>query len=192
VVRSRVRLLAAVAILGLVATTNGQSARRLATIEGLRQFPGYFHLQQVVVRGELVDTGSRATLRTEEHEIRLLGSRDKRPTGPVEVRATFIDVGKLEPGDGRLTGYERQDDDRWPRPGEELLLNVSGVSVITPGAPASMRILALEPWRFDGRPVTLVGQFRGRNLFGDVPGAPRKSQYDFVLKAGDAALWVST
>jgi hypothetical protein len=39
--------------------------------------------------------------------------------------------------------------------------------------------------------VTLVGQFRGRNLFGDLPSAPGKSRFDFVLRAADAALWVT-
>jgi hypothetical protein len=64
------------------------------------------------------------------------------------------------------------------------------VAVHTPGAPLSARVLALEPWRFDGQPVTVVGQFRGRNLFGDLPDSPRKSPHDFVLKSGDAAVWV--
>ena len=169
-----------------------QSSRRLTTIESLHQFPGYFHLQQVLVHGELVQTGSRATLRTDEHEIRLLvGAGARTATGTVAVRGMLIDVGKLEQGDARLTGYDRPTDDRWPRPGEELLLIVASVTPTSPGAPLSMRTLTLEPWRFDGQTVTLVGQFRGRNLFGDLPGAPRRSQYDFVLKSGDAALWTT-
>ena len=172
-------------------TLLAQAGRRITTVESLRQFPGYFHLQQVLVRGDLTEVGSRAMLRTDEHEIRLLvGAGTRVVPGPVEVRGMLIDVGKLEAGDARLVAYERPTDDRWPRPGEELVLSVSGVSLTTAGAPLSMRSLALEPWRFDGQAVTLVGQFRGRNLFGDLPGAPRKSNYDFVLKSGDAALWV--
>lgn len=168
-----------------------QTTRRLTTVDALRQFPGFYHLQPVLVRGELVESGTRVTLRTEEHEIRLLVDRSARlAAGPVEVRGTLFDVGRLEPGDGRLNAYERPADSPWPKPGEELLIQASSVTAHTPGAPLSVRVLALEPWRFDGQSVTLTGQFRGRNLFGDLPGAPRKSQYDFVLKNGDAFVWV--
>jgi hypothetical protein len=38
--------------------------------------------------------------------------------------------------------------------------------------------------------VTITGQFRGRNLFGDLPEAPAQNRYQFVLRAGDAAVWV--
>ena len=38
--------------------------------------------------------------------------------------------------------------------------------------------------------VTIVGQFRGRNLFGDLPEAPATNRFQFVLRSGDAALWV--
>jgi hypothetical protein len=37
----------------------------------------------------------------------------------------------------------------------------------------------------------VVGQFHGRNLFGDLPSAPGKSRYDFVLRSADAAVWVT-
>ena len=54
-----------------------------------------------------------------------------------------------------------------------------------------MRALALEPWRFDGQTVTVIGNFRGRNLFGDLPDAPGKSRYDFVLRGAEGAVWVT-
>lgn len=187
--RRALLIIAVVAVAGVCLPA--QTTRRLTTIDALRQFPGFYHLQPVLVRGELVTNGERITLRTEEHEIRLLVDRDTRTAaGPVEVRGTLLDVGRLEPGDGRLSAYQRPADAEWPRPGEELLVQASSVAVHTPGAPLSPRVLVLEPWRFDGRPVTVTGQFRGRNLFGDLPGAPRKSQYDFVLKNGDAVVWV--
>jgi hypothetical protein len=174
---------------GISVTTQG--TRRLTTVDALRQFPGFYHLQPVLVRGELVEQNARISLRTEEHEIRLLVDPNTRVApGPVEVRGTLLDVGRLEPGDGRLNAYERPADLPWPKPGEELLIQVASATAHTPGAPLSPRVLALEPWRFDGQSVTLTGQFRGRNLFGDLPGAPRKSQYDFVLKNGDAFVWV--
>ena len=40
------------------------------------------------------------------------------------------------------------------------------------------------------RPVKVVGQFRGANLFGDVPDLPGRDADAFVLKDGDTAIWV--
>ncbi len=166
-------------------------SRRLTTVDALRQFPGYFHLQPVLVRGELAEAGGRFMLRSDEQEIRVLLNEARHVEGPVEVRAQLIDVGRLEPGDPRLASYGARDEDRWPRPGEELLLSVTSVASAQPNTTATVRALALEPWKFEGQKATLVGQFRGRNLFGDLPDAPKKSRYDFVLKVADAALWVT-
>jgi hypothetical protein len=41
-----------------------------------------------------------------------------------------------------------------------------------------------------GRSVKVVGQFRGANLFGDVPDLPGRDTEAFVLKDGDTAIWV--
>ena len=167
------------------------ATRRLTTVDALRQYPGFFHLQPVLLRGELTEAGPRIMLRSDEHEIRVLMNEARHVDGQVEVRAQLIDVGRLERGDPRLASYGPRDEERWPRPGEELLLSATSISAAQPQTSPSVRALALEPWKFDGQTVTLVGQFRGRNLFGDLPDAPKKSRYDFVLKAADAALWVT-
>ena len=39
--------------------------------------------------------------------------------------------------------------------------------------------------------MTVVGRFRGRNLYGDLPDAPGKSRWDFVLQSANAAIWVT-
>jgi hypothetical protein len=57
---------------------------------------------------------------------------------------------------------------------------------------ATVRSLTLEPWKFDGQTVTVVGNFRGRNLFGDLAGSPNKSRYDFVLRGTEGAVWVTS
>lgn len=166
-------------------------ARRLTTVDALRQYPGYFHLQPVLLRGELAGAGQRIMFRSDEQEIRLLLNEARHLDGPVEVRAQLIDVGRLQPGDPRLASYGPRDEERWPRPGEELLLSATSIAPAQPQTSPSVRALALEPWKFEGQTVTVVGQFRGRNLFGDLPDAPKKSRYDFVLKAADASLWVT-
>lgn len=187
----RVRV-AVLAFLLVAAGATAQSPVRLTTIDGLRQFPSYFHLQTVVVRGTVARTDTRVSLRTDAHELRLLlPAGTTVPDGAAEARGTFVDVGKLEQGDPRLTGYERPNTDTWPRPGEELLLRVDRILEAPARSALSLRILALEPWKYDGQTVTVIGQFRGRNLFGDQPGTPKVSPSDFVLRHGDASVWVT-
>jgi hypothetical protein len=177
---------------GAAASAPAQPAvRRLATVDALRQYPGFFHLQPVVLRGELAETAARLMLRSDANEIRILLDDASRPDGLVEVRGQMLDVGRLQPGDPRLARYERLDEERWPAPGEELLVSATSVMPAPPGSTPSLRALALEPWKFTGQPVTLTGQFRGRNLFGDLPDSPRTSPHDFVLKVADAAVWVT-
>jgi hypothetical protein len=168
------------------------ATRRLTTIDALRQFPGFFHMQPVLVRGELSGEGARVMLRADEHEMRVLLNDVRSLAGPVEVRAQSIDIGRLEPGDPRIAAYVgTRDEERWPRPGEELVLNVTGIAPAQPASSPSIRAIALEPWRFVDQKVSLVGQFRGRNLFGDLPAGPSKTKFDFVLRAADAAVWVT-
>jgi hypothetical protein len=168
--------------------------RRLTTIDALRQYPGFYHLQNVLVRGEFATEGTRMFLRSDDqYEIRVvLDEGVTAGKGVVDSRGTFLDVGRLEPADPRAGSFaEGRDAEKWPRPGEELILRVSTTSDTQPAPAASVRSLAIEPWRFDGQTVTVTGNFRGRNLFGDLPGAPRKSRYDFVLRGTEGAVWVT-
>jgi hypothetical protein len=191
-VSRRIRLVAALLLLmpGVLAAQG--NARRLTTIAAIRQFPGYYHLQNVTLRGELVPDAARPLLRSEDGEMRVTFEGTQAKSGQVEVRALLMDVGRLEPGDPRLGKYnETRTADNWPRPGEELLLRVSSVAEAQPATTPSVRALALEPWKFDGEKVTIVGNFRGRNLFGDTADAPGKGRYDFVLRSAEAAVWVT-
>lgn len=185
----------AATVLVLVAAGDAASqgpVRRLATVAALREYPSYFHLQNVLLQGELVENGTQIVLRGGERDVPVILKDLTTPAGLVEVRGQVIDVGRLEPGDARVTAYaQARNFDPWPRPGEELVLTVSNVGAAQAPASASVRALALQPWRFDGQKVTIVGQFRGRNLFGDLPSAPGKSRYDFVLRSADAAVWVT-
>ncbi len=190
-----------VLLLALTAATAGaqNAARRLTTIEALREYSGFYHLQNVVLRGELVESGGRLVLRSDANEMRaVLNGGVSGTEGPVEVRGQMIDVGRLEPGDPRAARDVRTggdpalpaDAERWPRPGDELFLRLSRITEAQP-SPSSVRALALEPWKYDGQKITVTGNFRGKNLFGDLPGAPAKSRYDFVLRSAEAAIWVT-
>jgi hypothetical protein len=190
------------------------SGRHLTTIDALRRFSGYFHLQNVVLRGEFVDvaasrdvngstrrgggsaeaggTGPRLALRSGENEMQVILNDVNPVEGPVEVRGQLIDVGRLTAADPRLSRYEnRPDPEHWPMPGEELVLSVTAVAKPAPDGAATLRSIALEPWKYEGQTVTVTGQFGGRNLFGDVPAAPAKDKYDFVLRNTEGALWVT-
>jgi hypothetical protein len=198
--RLAVLVVSAVAAAAAVAQSGSNpAARRLTTIEALRQFSGYYHLQNVLLRGELTESGVRLVLRSDTDEMRvILNEGVSTADGPVEVRGQLIDVGRLEAGDSRAAREPRPGQDpsadveRWPRPGEELFVRLSRVSEADAATPApSVRALALEPWRFQGQKVTVTGNFRGKNLFGDLPGAPGKSRYDFVLRGAEGAIWVT-
>ncbi len=167
------------------------NARRLTTIAAIRQFPGYYHLQNVTLRGEFVENGPRIMLRSDDQELRVYLKDGTGRSGAVEVRGQVLDIGRLQPDDPRIPTGDNRDPDHWPKPGEELVVNLTSVAEAPPATTASVRALALEPWKFDGQTVTLTGNFRGRNLFGDLPDAPGKSRYDFVLRGAEGAIWVT-
>jgi hypothetical protein len=44
--------------------------------------------------------------------------------------------------------------------------------------------------RLPGKTTRILGQFRGRNLFGDLPAGSARGKDDWVLKDGETAMWV--
>lgn len=177
----------------LQAQSPSAATRRLATVEALRQFPGFYHLQNVVLRGEIVEDGRRLLLRANEHDIPVVLAEGVTTTsGPVEVRGQLIDVGRLDPNDPRVTRVaDGADPERWPRPGEELFVRLTNITSAQPVIGLTVRALALEPWRWEGQKISVLGNFRGRNLFGDLPGAPGTSRFDFVIRGAEGAVWVT-
>lgn len=182
----------------MVTVTAQPPTRRATTIAALRNYPGFYHQQTVLVVGEIKGDQERATIGTEQGAIRLV-AREAPREGHAEARGQFLDIGRLSQDDPRLIPFNLLDriraayQERWPKPGEELLLMLSGTA--PPPAASSiseppLRAVVLEPQRFENQKITLVGQFRGRNLFGDLPEAPIQHRHSFVLRSGDAALWV--
>jgi len=202
---------------GAAGSARAQTGRHLTTIDALRRFSGYYHLQNVVLRGELVEvaagrditasspraggTGGSAVVASGAVRMALRGGDDEMQVllndvspldGPIEVRGQLIDVGRLTADDPRLARYDNKPDaEHWPKPGEELLLSINAVAKADPTPQPTIRALALEPWKFEGQSVTVTGQFGGRNLFGDLPAAPAKDKYEFVMRNVDAAVWVT-
>jgi hypothetical protein len=171
--------------------------RRATTITAIRSYPGFYHQQTVLVVGDIKGSIERATIGTDEGAITLVAR--ELSEGKVEARGQLLDIGRMSQDDPRLIPFNLLErmraayQERWPKPGEELILMLGGLA---PPPSASditappLRALAMEPAKFDGQRVTITGQFRGRNLFGDLPEAPAQNRYQFVLRSGDAAVWV--
>ena len=87
------------------ATSQG-AVRSLATVASLYRYVGYFHLQEVLLHGEFVESGARIVLRGGERDITVLLNSARTASGAVEVRGQLLDVGRLEPGDPRLAAYD--------------------------------------------------------------------------------------
>jgi hypothetical protein len=68
---------------------------------------------------------------------------------------------------------------------------VDGAAAAEPMNAPSVRHLALDPGRYIDQEVTVVGRFRGKNLYGDMPEAAGAGRYDFVLQSADASIWVT-
>ena len=65
-----------------------------------------------------------------------------------------------------------------------------------PKKPIDARDVTLEslvtmPGKRDGETVRVVGKFRGRNLYGDLPGSSRQKGADWVIKDDAFAVWVA-
>lgn len=62
---------------------------------------------------------------------------------------------------------------------------------VTAAPTLPLEALVTHPDKQDGRLVRVVGQFRGRNLFGDLPSSSERSRSDWVLKDDVFAIWVT-
>jgi hypothetical protein len=60
-----------------------------------------------------------------------------------------------------------------------------------PSEEVALEDLLRRPGQWDGRKVSVVGQFRGANLFGDLPSASRRKSSDWVIKNDVFAVWVT-
>jgi hypothetical protein len=175
------------------------STRKVATIAALARFPFFFHTQPVRVRGQASERQGLFQLEREAARIWLVpGSGGKLPDAGKESEVTglYLDVGRLDRTDTRVTadlgGLSQKVLNReWPAPGELLVIVVENAVAAEPMNAPSVRHVALDPGRYADQEVTIVGRFRGKNLYGDLPEAPGKGRYDFVLQSADASLWVT-
>jgi len=174
------------------------TTERVATVAGLTAYPSFFHGQQILVRAEVFGDAQTVWLVDNDAKVAALAVPPPTPGAQdtVEVRGVFWDVGRLDAHDPRLgsqdvsTLSERLLQKPWPGIGELPLVVANHVATAERLPATTVGALALEPYRYVDQTVTVVGRFRGRNLYGDLPEAPGRSRWDFVLLSGDSAVWV--
>lgn len=189
------------AALVAASVVSGQGpTRRATTLEAIRQYPVFFHLQPILVRAELRVEERRATLISgDSRAIAVVAPGVGGGSGEQEVRGEVWDLGRMEPTDPRLVGKDLRSvlgidpSAPWPRPGEVIVVNVRDAEPAQPLTAPSVRNLALAPERYVGQEVTVQGQFRGRNLFADLPQAPPggDGRSEFVIRSAGGAVWVT-
>jgi hypothetical protein len=59
------------------------------------------------------------------------------------------------------------------------------------GTPVTLPELLSRMTELEGEVVRVVGRFRGRNLFGDLPPRSQKGAQDWVIKSERAAVWIT-
>jgi hypothetical protein len=182
--------------LAICSTMAAQTVTRRATnIAALLAYPGFFHTRPIVVVGTVALKNDELRVSDGNESIHLV-YKGTAPDGLDEIRGELWDIGRMKPDDPRLRGYDLRatfhmdPDAPWPRAGEVSAIIATSVSPAAPSQTPTIRALVLDPARYLDQKVTISGQFGGRNLLGDLPDAPGKSRYDFVLRSADAAIWV--
>jgi hypothetical protein len=189
----------AAALLAASVVSGQTLARRAATIQAIQTYPAFYNGQPVLLRAELQQDGDRATLVAGDHRLPALLKAGVSGSGLLLIRGEVWDLGRMQPDDVRLSGRDlrqflgAEGTGSWPRPGEVVIVNVTAAEPAESLAAPSVRNLALAPERYADQRVTVKGQFRGRNLYGDLPQAPAdgNGRRDFVMRSADSAIWVT-
>jgi hypothetical protein len=184
-------------LLLLTAPAAGQPLDRIATTaQALVANPIFFNGKRIVIRHTIKETGRLSELDGTAKPVYVFW-RDKPGGSDGEIRGDFYDLGRMLEGDQRFSSYdftpviEAANHGRWPaRDQIFVILAATFVDGPAPTAP-TVRAISMLPEQFDNREVTLIGRFRGGNLFGDLPQGVAKSKWDFVLQSADAAIWIT-
>jgi hypothetical protein len=184
-------------ILCAAAVSAQPATRRATNIAALLAYPGFYHSRPVVIIGKVALDKDELRVSDDAGASVHLVFKGNAPDGLDEIRGEFWDVGRMKNDDPRLgtmdlrATFKMEPDNPWPRPGEVTAIIATAVSSAAPALAPSVRSIVLTPSRYTDQKVTITGQFSGRNLLGDLPDAPARSRYDFVLRSADAAIWIA-
>lgn len=188
-------LLAAVTL--AVGASAQPATRRPTNIAALVAYPSFFHNRPILIVGTVTTTDKGIRVADDNGSIRVLSKGTAVPDGLDEIRGEFWDIGRMKADDPQLSGFDIErtfgidPNGPWPRPGEVTAIIATNASAAQLPVAPSLRSIVLFPGRYLDQKITVSGQFGGRNLFGDLPDAPGKSRYDFVLRSADSAIWIS-
>jgi hypothetical protein len=190
------RFALALAALALAAPALAQETRLATTAETLIDSARFFHGRSVVLRQPVVEEGAYPRLADTSKPIFVFW-RGRQVTSGEEVRGEFWDLGRIEQGDSRFTQYdiagllEAVNQGRWPGTDQMFVLVGASAMRANPSTRPTLRAIALTPQDFVDREVRVIGRFKGRNLYGELPSGLGKDKWEFVLQSGDGVLWVS-
>ena len=179
-------------------TLVAQAPGRIATTaDALVATPVFFHGRQVVVRQPITGSLDLARLDGTSKPVFLFWKEQPSVARDAELRGEFWDLGRLQPDDARFSSYnfervlEAASSGQWPaRDRVFVILSATLTEAPLPPGP-TIRAIALAPDRYVEREVRVVGRFRGRNLYGDLPQPLNKDKWDFVMQSADGAVWVT-
>jgi hypothetical protein len=179
------------------ASVAAQAPTRIATTaESLVVSAAFFHGRNVILLQRFEQDRDLTRLVDSPKPIYVFWKG--RPTSDQgEVRGEFWDLGRMEQSDSRLAGHdltqllETVTRGQWPaRDQVYVILNATYMPSTAPKGP-TVRAIALAPDDYVDREVRVVGRFKGRNLYGELPFALGKSKWDFVIQSADGSVWVS-
>jgi hypothetical protein len=186
------------ALLSSCAVADAQPAMRRATnIAALQAFPTFYHGRPIVLIAQVTTENSGAIRASDGIASVRLVFKGSAPDGNDEIRGEFWDLGRMKPDEPRLANIDLRatfgvdPEGAWPRPGEVTAVIASAIEPASVPPAPSIRAIVLNPSRYVNQRVTVTGQFTGRNLLGDLPDAPARSRWDFVIRSADGALWAS-
>jgi hypothetical protein len=176
---------------------SAQTVRIATTAEALVAAPVFFHGKQIVVRTDVVEQDRLWRIANTAKPIYVFWKDRPSLASGSEIRGEFWDVGRLPRDDPRFSSIdlsqviEVASHGQWPaRDQVFMIVNATMVESPLPTDP-TLRAVALSPEHYANRAISVVGRFRGANLFGDLPQAVGKSRWDFVLQSADSAVWVT-
>jgi len=198
--RAASAVVAAIVACGIIpGGATAQTLPQAANLAALAAYPEFYVDRTVVVRGQLHALDGRLSLEDGQgHRVATVWKSQAQPDSMADVTGVLWDLGRMKEDDPRLSGYDvtpfvGAGGQEWPRPGQVFVF--AAARFVPAEASASttvtIRSLVLDGSRADGRQVTVVGQFAGRNLFGDLPRSPGLGRWDFVIRSASAAIWVS-
>jgi hypothetical protein len=139
-------------------------------------------------------------------EVRRLAGREVEVTGLVRevpyrqeccqtVPRCILDSECEDPNLPPLPSLNDQGKGHWPH----VSITIWGITDMTPARAAerkreykraSLESLVMNAGERDGQTVRVVGQFRGKNLYGDLPSRSQRQSSDWVIKDDAFAVWV--